>query len=300
MPKDKNESLDDKLNEYKDPAGLTLKEMNFGLWVAENRKKILKLITAFLIILSAGLFIYSTYHFIVYFRSGDPSQQIIVDNINTSPRKLTEDLQVYPLHVFVSGERYDLSVQIENPNAKFMANFNYCFTQGENEIFCGTSFIFPNEKKYVMSLGRNDLSGLGNIDFKINDIFWQRINAHQISSWEDYASDRLNFAVFDIEFLAASDSGLSNRVSLNTLSFAVQNNTSFGYYEAPLNILLFSGSELVGINRYSLFDFLSGDKREVRLSWAGNFRSVNRVEVVPEINIMDDNVYLKYQGSSDR
>jgi hypothetical protein len=300
MSKDKNESSDDGLESYQDPAGLTLKEMNFGLWLAENRKKILKLITIILILVSAGLFIYSTYHFIAYFRAGDPNNQIIVDNLNTSPRKLTEDLQLAPINVFVSGERYDLAVKVKNPNLKFLAIFNYCFVQAENNIFCGAGFILPNEEKYILSLGRTDVAGLSDINFVISDIFWQRIDSHQISNWDNYSRDRLNFAISDINFAAAAGSGLSDRVNLNSLAFTIKNDTSFGYYEVPLNIMLFSGSELVGVNRYPLSNFLAGDIRQVKLSWVGNFRSVNRVEVVPEINIMDSTVYSKYQGTGTR
>ena len=298
MSKDKNNSLDESLKGYEDPSGLTVKEMNFGLWLAQNRQKILKSIIIALILISAGLFTYSTYHFINYFRAGDPNKQILVDNINTSPRQLTEDLELSPISVFVSGERYDLAVKVKNPNAKFMATFNYCFTQGENNIFCGTGFILPGEEKYILSLGRNNLSGLSNVSFQLADIFWQRINPHQISDWDDFAAGRLNFAIFETDFAAASDSGLSDRISLNTLSFSVKNDTPFGYYEVPFNIILFSGSEIVGVNRYFVNDFIAGETRQVKISWPGNFRSVNRVEVMPELNIIDENVYSKYRGTS--
>ncbi len=101
----------------------------------------------------------------------------------------------------------------------------------------------------------------------------------------------------DLNFSAGSVSGLSDKVNLNTLDFSVKNQTPFGYYEAPLNIFLYSGSEIVAVNRYILNNFLPGETRFVKMSWPGNFGSANRTDVVPDINIIDDGVYLKYQGS---
>jgi len=80
------------------------------------------------------------------------------------------------------------------------------------------------------------------------------------------------------------------------LEFKITNQTAYAYYEAPLQILLYSGSELVGVQTYSVNNFLAGEKRNVNLSWPGGLQTVSRTEVKPNINILDDDVYLKYQG----
>jgi len=41
---------------------------------------------------------------------------------------------------------------------------------------------------------------------------------------------------------------------------------------------------------------MSGENRPVQLSWPGNISRIDRVEIIPEINIMDDNIYIKYEG----
>jgi len=301
MSKDENlynQNKEIDLKNYNDGAGVSLKRMNFGLWVSEHRRRIIKLFIIFLILLSAFFFIYSSYNYIVYFISGDPNSQLINNNLSLSTGKITSDLETAPLQVFDNGDHSDLAVQVSNPNEKFMASFNYCFKSGNKDISCGLGFIFPNEKKYILALASEFSGSRSELSFNISDIFWRRIDAHQIPSWTDFYSQRLDFAIFDLNFASASASGLSDKINLNTLDFSVKNQTAYGYYEAPLNIFLYSGSEIVAVNRYLIKNFLPGETRNVKISWPGNFSAVNRTEIVPDVNIMEDKVYLKYQGVS--
>ena len=65
----------------------------------------------------------------------------------------------------------------------------------------------------------------------------------------------------------------------------------------PLNIALFDGDQLVSVNKYILQNFVSGEKRNIKISWPGNYRNI-RAKIIPDINILDNSVYLKYQGSA--
>lgn len=301
MPKKENldgRNKDIDLKNYNDKAGVSLKRMNFGLWVAEHRRRLIKIFIVFLILLSAFFFIYSSYYFIVYLTSGDPNAQLLNNNLSFSTRQEVSGLEVSPLQVFDNDGQPDLAVQVVNPNEKFMANFSYCFKLGDKDVACGQDFILPAEKKYILALASEFSGSRSELSFSISDIFWRRLDAHQIPNWADFYSQRLDFAISDLNFTAAALSGLSDKVNLNTLDFSIKNQTAYGYYEAPLNIFLYSGSGLVAVNRYRLQNFLAGETRTVKISWPGRFDAVNRTEVAPDINIMDNNVYLKYQGIS--
>ncbi len=289
-----NKDID--LKNYNDSSGVSLKRMNFGLWVAENRRKITKIIILALILISAFFFIYSSYNYIVYFISGDPNSQ--VSSPILSPRKVTSDLEISPMQVFSSDSHSDLAAQISNPNDKFMANFSYCFKLKDKDVACGTSFILPSEKKYVLALATDFSGSRSELTFSVSDVFWRRIDMHQIPNWSDFYNKRLDLAVSGLNFTPASASGLSDKVNLNTLDFSIKNQTAYGYYETPLDIFLYSGSEIVAVNRYIIQNFLPGETRSVNISWPGSLGAVNRTDVIPDINIMDDNVYLKYQGTS--
>jgi len=295
MKKDeKKQDLD--LKNFKDLSGVSLKEMNFGLWLSENRRRIMKIIIVFLIVISSFFFIYSSYHYVVYFLTG--KTEIQTETLVSSPRNLIKEMTFEDIKIFKNIESSDLAIKIKNSNDNFQADFQYCFEINGQETACGTSFIFPQEDKYILALNQNKINSTDAVLFKIKDIFWSRINKRVIPDWNEFYSDHLNFLVENIEFSGASQSGLSEKINLNSLQFNVSNNTPFSYYEVPFNILLFSGNGLVGVHRYFLDNFISGEKREIRISWPDNLESVAKVEIVPDLNITDDTVFQKYQGEN--
>lgn len=296
MSKKENSNQEIDLMKYQDQSGVSLKEMNFGLWLSDNRKKILKVITILLIILCAFFIIYSSYNYITYFLAGNPNEQIITTDVSQSPRNITNELEISSIQVFSSNGRYDFVARVNNPNPKFVATFKYCFTELDENKVCGDDFILPNEEKYIMALGQGIQGSVSDISFKLIGSFWQRINAHQIPDWLSFKASRLNFIMSNLDFSTLDSQVVAGTSGYNSLYFSIKNETPYSYYQAPLSILLFSGSELVGVNRYLLNNFLSGENREVKISWPGRLTGVNRTEVRPDINIISEAVYLKYQG----
>lgn len=299
MAKDKNSLETDKeidLKKYDDPSGLSLEEMNFGLWLSEHRPKFIKALIIFLIILSAGLFIYSSYNYVIYLMSGNPASLAITNLVN-SPRQVAADLVIAPTQVFMTGDQADLATLITNPNAKFTATFSYCFQVAGQNVDCGQSYILPGDNKYIMALGKSLGSGAVSATLQVSNIFWQRIDGHKIPDWAAYSQSRLNLPVSAINFSPAAQSGLSNQINLNSLTFTVANQTAYSYYQVPLDILLFNGSQLIGVNRYYLENFLTGTSRNVKLVWPGDLNGVSQTQIVPDLNILDNSIYLPYSDA---
>lgn len=298
MSKNKNINPDEAIKDYREADSPSLRGMNFGLWLSENQRYFWRALVIGLITVSAFFFIYSGYNYYLYL--SDNSDANTENLVLSSPRSLTNDLEISALLVFSSGDNYDLAVKIKNPNEKFTADLNYCFKQAATEIICDRAFILPSQEKYILALGQKISGDIDELAFFAEKTSWQRINSKEIKDWNIFYSSRLNFVFSNLKFSPAAESGLSERINLNSLEFKAQNQTSYAYYEAPLDILLFSGSELVGVNRYLLTSFLAGESRDVKLSWPGELRSVNRVEIQPNINIIDEKVYLKYQGQGKK
>jgi len=297
MAKNKNGQEID-LSKYEDLSGLSVNKMNFGLWLSENRAKILRIIIICLIAISAFFFIYSSYSYIVYFLNGSTSKDLVslVKSNVVSQRNVVSDIIVSTPQIFRSGESYDLVVTIKNPNDKFFAHFNYCFNIEGKSPFCSSSFALPGEEKYVVALGQKIGTDQPAVSFKINSVSWQRIDTHKIIDWNTFASDRLNFSLENVNLALADESGLSEKVGLDSLDFTITNRTAFGYYEVPLSIAFYRDSELVGVNHYVVKDFLAGESKSVRLSWLGGLPNITRTSVKPELDLSDDSIYLKYQG----
>jgi len=158
----------------------------------------------------------------------------------------------------------------------------------------------PLEEKYVSALGLDISNQSGEISFNLSEVFWRRIDLRKVGNFEDFSNDRLNFEVSDLEFVPGDRSNLSEKISMNNISFSLTNQTAYGYYEAQIDLLFYRGTALQGINRVLLNNFLPGETRQVNLSWPGNLSGVNRTEIKPSINIMNDSVYLLYQGEVNR
>ncbi len=293
MPKDKNNNGID-LSKYEDSAGVSVKEMNFGLWLSENRKKITKIIIVFLIALSAFFFIYSFYSYIVYFFNAPDDENNAVSSV-VSQRNVAVDLFVKAPQIFKNDGSYDLVADVTNPNEKFSAAFQYCFVVNKEDVGCGDGYILPSEEKYVLALGRKLDSESPTATFEIKNISWKRINAHDIPDWNTFYNDHVNFGLKDVKF-TPSGSNVSGKNNLSSLEFNITNLTNYGYYNVPLNIALYNGSDLVGVNAFMVNNFLAGEEREVSLTWLSNISKATRVEIRPNLNILDDSVYQKYQG----
>ena len=300
MDKEKNNfntvNRESNLEAYETNGQVSLKAMNFGLWLAKNRRKMRRGFIILLISLSVFFFSFSLYHLVSYIFNGNFRSQLASDGFVLSPRAVTSELNISPISIFPSNGRHDLVVKLDNPNDNFSAIFSYCFSRDEEDVACGNDFILPGAEKYLLILGRDLSSGQDGVRFTLNSISWRRVDARKIASWSEFMSERLNFTIENLKFSAADQSAWSDKIGLNGLEFSVNNLSPYGYYEAPFNILLFSGNELVGVNRHLLINYMAGETRKVNLIWPGNLRSVSRVEIVADLNILDDSIFLKYQG----
>lgn len=293
---EKNKNDDQNLKRFKSLDGLSIKEMNFGLWLSKNRRIFVHLFIIVLVLISVFFFSYSTYHYFKYFINSDKVNNLEdLNNVLLSSKTNIQKISIGSPLILKSASKHDLVVEVKNNNKKFINRFNYCFEQGSTKIECGKSFVFPEESKYVLSLGK-DLPEIGKkVKFIITDSSWQRISAHKIPDWEKFKLDRQLF-VSNINFTPASRSGLSERLYLNTLEFNIDNKTPYSYYHVLVNIFLYNGSNIVGVNKYDINNFLSSDQRSVRITWSGILPRVTNIKIIPSIDILDDSVYLQYQG----
>jgi hypothetical protein len=61
-------------------------------------------------------------------------------------------------------------------------------------------------------------------------------------------------------------------------------------------MVLSSNTRVVGVNKYTLENIMSGQSRQIRVTWPGRLDNVNGVDIRPEINITRDDIYLKFKG----
>ena len=286
-------------------SGSTDKKLALGLWLIENRKRLRAALIVFLAVVAGISWSYTIYGFTYYIAKGMNEDEILARQIVQNwvaghdyiLKLAPADLIFSSPQVFKANEdKYDFLVEARNPNPRHWASFSYCFKQGEKEVDCGQSFILPEGEKVVSALAEVFKTRPTSLNFIIKEISWGRINPHQFPDWENFRDERLNLTVEGIKFTPASGSGLSEKLNLNNLEFTITNKTPYNYWEVPFNILLYRGSSIAGINRYTALELMSREKRKVEISWLGGLSASDDIKIVPEINIFEDDIYIKYEG----
>lgn len=285
---------DEKIPDDYYPDKKQLKRMNFGLWLAESKENMNRALTILLILISLGFFAFSLYSLSIYLKAGDPNRNLNDDNLILVKNEI-KPLVFSAINIFPNALKNDLAILVKNENPRFYANFDYCFKRGEQEIECGSSFALPDSEKYIIAFASDAFLGEGDYQFFISKISWNRI-PREILDYPAFYQARLNLQISNLLFKPAA-SRVSGNIDLNSLEFTINNSSAFSYYQAVLNILIFNGEKLSGVNRQVIENFKSGQEKKINLNWAGDLRSSSRVEIMPEIDILNNKVFLQYQGN---
>lgn len=273
-------------------------QLKFGYWYVTNKLKLKKALVISLIVLNVGLFGYSIIMGIILLLQLDTHQQIqdslgsdLIDYNYFHEQNKPKEIVMASLDILpTTGGRYDIVAKVKNPNTRwYVENIVFQFVSASEIAYQGESFILPFEEKNLIAFGVDKPIKLGNLTLNIDDISWQRV-----SNYEEFAESRLDFRVSDIEFITSRSSGLSSRLPVSQSRFMVTNNSAYNFWQVGFYVLLYSGNQLVGINYTTIDQFLSEQTREVSINWFESLPSVTRTQVVPELNILDENAYITY------
>lgn len=292
MSKDKRPKKEIDLNKYEDPIDLSPKNLELGLWLVNNRRKIYKIIVLVLGMISAIFILYSIYGYAYYFIFGREQDRQLQENIagidlvNYRQQNAPLDLKIGPAKAIGTNTGTDFVVKMKNPNSKQMATFNFCFSKNEEKA-CSSNFILPDEEKNIIILNANFKVGSGAASFEVSDIAWQKIKAGEIPNWTDFENQRINFLISDKKLITYSN-------SVSYLEFKITNNSSFSYFEIPLVITSNLNGEVMTVNKYVLPGLNSQETKQIRFSWPENTNVNGEIIITPELNLLDNSIYRPY------
>ena len=198
--------------------------MRAGLWFVQHKQQMLDIIKGFLILVVALSWSYSLYGLGYYFIRGmKQDAQMVRDLVQNDPgfHKLFLEIAAKDLIYFTpqvlssTGGKYDFIVQVNNPNEKHWADFDYYFMVSGTELDSGNIFIMPGETKYIVSLAHELPQRTVTAQFIPDKVQWHRIDPHEIRDWEVFKNEHFDITVTDIEFTPAGLTGLSDRVSFS-------------------------------------------------------------------------------------
>ncbi len=289
-----------RVERYSDLEGTSTKKLNLGLWYAKHTKIFFLIVVWALAIVASVLWSFSLYLLADYLFVGLKEERANLNSLS-QPIDIVRynydaNLEILDAQALALGNnRYDLVGALKNTNTNVWGVFNYYFLVDGQRQGAGTGFILPNEQKFIISLNQTITTVPSKAVLVLDYFNWRRINAHDIPSWDKYRQDRIDFMVRDKQFLGGNESGLTGNLDINQLTFNVTNQTYFNYKQAPFLIILYSGRNLVAVNRYVFADFKSRQQQAVNLTIIGKLPNITDITVIPDINILDNNNF----GPSD-
>lgn len=288
-----------KLDQYQDLSGLTIKKLNFGLWYVENIKFIK--LTFFWLIIAIGAigWFYTVGSFGYYMiigmnKDNEMLRQMVATRTASQTVSPPVDIIIGATQTFIGADgRYDFALDISNPNSLYYGQFDYSFLINGSSTSVQKGFVLPGENKRIVMLGLGWPGSVNTVNAQIGRVSWQKINRHQIPNWQKYKKEHLALSVGEITITSPEQSDIPGATSMSGISFNFANQSPYSYYRLPLNIFIYSYDRLAGVYQTSLDNFASSESRLIRLSYPGYLDDKSRIEVVPELDIMRPDIYFK-------
>lgn len=198
-------------------------------------------------------------------------------------------LNIPSVDIFNAGSgRFDFLAKLENPNENWYATFRYRFLAGTEETPEREGFILPAEEKFVGAFAVETASLPRRAEFRLTELAWHRVDRHVIRDYAAWSRERLNFILGNI----THTSTLKIDSIIGRTSFDIENRSAFGYWRVGLPVVLLRGTAPAAVSYTTLDNLEAGEKRHVDINWFETLPATSSVDIRPEVNIFDSNVYL--------
>ncbi|MDF1497069.1 MAG: hypothetical protein P1P90_03330 [Patescibacteria group bacterium] len=280
--------------------GFTEGELKAAGWWVRNHVAIRTWSRIILIALNVIVWGYVTWGLLDAYAISYARESNITMAIAVNQQNLDRLMQDRPLNVGTSAvlvfptteDRVDISVDIENPNSSWWAEFSYRFNVAGEQTPAGQGFVLPGELTTLTALGfKASTPSARTAQLLIDNIRWHRVDPSEVElDYDKYINKRFGgISVQNVRFEPASVA--AGRTASRT-TFDVVNNGAFGYWSIDYVIKLMRGNTVVAVNKVNLRELKPGETRNIDLYWYDTIQSVTKTEITPVINLLDPNSYL--------
>lgn len=217
------------------------------------------------------------------------NQQNTENGLPKPPEDNTESLKINWKKAFYSPSgSVNFVVQIENPNDNWGAeNIEYTVklldASGEEiGVKRGSSYILPNEKKYIAELVIETKARPASAQFIMGDVLWTKLR--------DFVRLKL-----DVENPKVDEIDNDPKFKLTAVG-RVANNSFFGLNDIDVVAVLFDDSgEAIDVNRTRINTVLEGEKRDAEMFWPYviSLDRIESVEIEAYSNVFENQNFLR-------
>jgi hypothetical protein len=271
------------------------KGLKLAYWYVTNKLLLKRILIIVLIVVNALLAIYLIYLLVFNLYIYRSDYQAMLNNLATINQdypnlravNLPQDIKIGQIKVLPHNETYDLMVEIANPNDQWWASFDYKFKINNEFTETRNGFILPRETKRLVDLSVTN----GNLASRLvlSNVVWQKeINYSSLKNL------RLRFDIQNVEYIPAIELGVGQELSVSRVFFTIYNNTAYNYKNVKLLILLKSADKIVAINQIASDTLKSDQSKKLESTFFQDLPRITSVEVIPEVNILDEDVYADF------
>lgn len=276
------------LNDFSEP------KLNFAYWYVNNKVLLRKIVIVVLLVVNTATLFFVSYSLILALGIKGPSYQAFLNTLaagsadyqNLRQQDLPKPLQLGLIQALPNADTFDVLLDVNNPNLKWWATFDYQFRIGETLSEPRSSFIFPGETKKLTDLA------LENGD-QASELVLSNINWTKDINFPAKYQERFRFDVQNVSFIPSSELGVGESVPISRLSFDVTNETAYNYRNVNFSVLLYFGDQIIAVNQLVSSAFYSGETKTLEINFFQKLPKITSSEVLPEINILDSNNYLQ-------
>lgn len=278
-------------------------ELKAGYWYVTHRVLLRKIFVFSLAIISGALLLFGIWGLINYYvveSAGRQALQTDLAKAKLNYQLLSEinkplDLQIMETEVVKAGDNaYDFITNVVNPNAQWaVESFDYYYLFGEEKTNVKSEYILPGQSKLVLYLNYPPDGFIGSASLIMENIKWKK--AANFSEWQEKV---MQFAFENQVALSSKKSGLSEQELISTIQFDVLNKSPYSFWEPRFIVLIVKGDKIVGAAQVVLDSLSSGEKRTETVNLFQSISGGAELQIVPDINILDPNVFKGGSGSS--
>jgi len=279
------------------------KEFELGYWYLTHKVLIRQVLIMILAAISGSLFLFGVVGLVKYYivdagKNAALEKSLAQTQLNFA--KITElgaptALDTADTVVFAGRDSdYDFVGVVNNDNETWYAeSFDYYFQYGDGEKTpVKTDFALPFQQKYLLNLGISVDKRIADAQLVIENVKWKKVPEYKS------LQEKIVKFEFPTKSLAPVISGNAKSSSVTGLTFDVANLSAYSFWEPKFVILFYRSDTLVGVNQTILPEISTSEKKTQTINIFQPLPSGVRIEILPDINILDPNVFKGFANGS--
>ncbi len=257
--------------------------LKLSLWLTKHKAQFRLAGKIALITLAVLPWIFFVVYLVTYLTNIQKTQDLLTElgliRVTTEEISKPDNLLITDTNAFESSTGiYDVVAEIRNPNPEFAATqFTYSFTLGGTTTDPQTTWLLPEETKYLSLTNFRSTSTLAQAKLNIYDVKWKRIVDTSVLP-------QTNFVVAESEYSLTSLTDVQSQVT-----GSIYNQSAYGFDKVKVTAVLEFNDQPVAVNQTIINRWLSGESKTFNFTWAKKYPLKSEVKIQTETNILDEN-----------